>query len=148
MSKKNYRSKKGKPHTSFVKIDRYVFKTAAWKSLTPADKAIYLIILFRYNGSNNGNIGLSIRDASKGANVAKETARKSFKHLEDKGFIKKRFEGSFSQKQRLASEWELTHVPFKNKLPTKEFTRFQIDRRKKVYKSVGLDCKLENHNVL
>ena len=148
MSKKEYGTQRGKQKTSFVMIDRYVFKTDAWKSLTPADKSIYLILLWRYNGANNGRISLSIREASKESNIAKETARKSFKHLEEKGFIKKRFQGSFSQKERLASEWELTHVSFGNKLPSKEFTRFKIKKVKTIPISKGQDCKLENKDVL
>lgn len=146
---KSYRSKKGKPHTSFIKIDRYVLKTDAWKSLTPADKAVYLILLDRFKGNNNGDISLSIREAAEHANIAKATAGKAFKNLEKKGFIKKRFEGSFSQKKRLSSEYELTHEGYNGRAPTKEFTRYEaIPKHHVSTHAVVVQCELENQCVL
>ena len=70
--------------------------------------AIYLLIAQRYNGQNNGRIGLSVRDAARLAHVAPGTAQKALKSLQEHGFIKCRKKGAFSLKQRHATEWELT----------------------------------------
>lgn len=145
---KNYRNKNGKSKSSFVKIDRYIMRTDAWKDLKPADKAVYLILLFRYIGTNNGKIPLSVREAAAEANIATETARKAFVRLEEKGFIINRYKGSFSQKQKRASEWELTHVSYKGQLPQKTFTKYKKVEKIKTSQKSGLDCEMENNNVL
>jgi len=39
-------------------------KTVAWQALTPNERCIYLEIKKRFNGSNNGEIGLGVREAA------------------------------------------------------------------------------------
>jgi hypothetical protein len=83
-------------------------KTDAWRALTAPGRAVYIQIGLRYNGSNNGRIEYSVRDAASECILAKDTASRAFKELVDLGFIAETRRGSFSCKTRIASEWRLT----------------------------------------
>lgn len=96
-------------------INHWVMNTPAWKDLSANARAIYLEIMKRYNGSNNGRIGYSVRQGAQELNVSKGTASKAFKELASHGFIVAEQKGSFTYKmdangnrKRLASEWRLT----------------------------------------
>ena len=121
----SYNKKGRSKHTRHVRINHWMLKTDAWRSLKPAEIAVFLILLERYNGGNNGMIGLSIRDAARLAHISQNTVSKSLQALIDKGFVKRRYKGSFSQKVHRASEYELTHVPYGKGLATKEFASWE-----------------------
>jgi hypothetical protein len=110
--------------TRFVKLDHWLLKTPAWRSLSPASRALYVEIAQRYNGSNNGEISMAVREAAHLIHVAKDTAAKSFRELEEKGFIKRKICGSFNWKLRHATTWILTEYPSEEREPTKEFARW------------------------
>ena len=107
MSKAN-RKGRSKSRGKFVMLMDYTTNCEAWRDLKPAAINVYLLIAMRYNGANNGFIGLSVRDAARLAHIAPGTAQKAFQTLQDHGFIKCRKKGAFSVKHRHASEWELT----------------------------------------
>ncbi len=89
-------------HDRYFQVHHFMAKTDAWAAL------IYIQIGLRYNGSNNGKIAYSVRDAARECNLAKNTAARAFKELTDLGFIEETNPGSFSRKTRIASEWRLT----------------------------------------
>ena len=109
----------------FVKLEHWMLKTLAWQSLPPAGRALYVELAQRYNGSNNGEISMSVREAAKLLHIAKETATKAFRELEHKGFIKCRKCGSFNYKLRHASTWILTEHAFNDELSSKEFASWR-----------------------
>jgi hypothetical protein len=84
--------------------------TPAWRDLTPAERCVYLEIELRFNGANNGAIGLSSRTAGKACRISKETALKCFQGLIDHGFTECRTPGGFSTNSCLAPEWRLTRA--------------------------------------
>ncbi len=122
---KSYGSHRGKNSGRFLKLDYWILRTPAWESLTAQQVRVLLLLLERYNGSNNGRIGLSIREASKFGNIAQGTSKSAFDKLVKLGFIKRRRIGSFNQKQRLATEYELTFLPYGKKSATKEFASWK-----------------------
>lgn len=127
----------------FLKIEHWIMKSEAWKSLTAQEVRIYLLLIERYNGANNGRIGLSVRQAAKNGHVSPTTAAKALLSLTEKGFIVKRFCGSFSQKTPLASEYELTHERYGDKPPTKEFMKWRPEKimvTKQANDSIKLDA--------
>jgi hypothetical protein len=69
----------------FVKLEHWMLRTQAWRSLSPACRALYVELAQRYNGSNNGEISMSVREAAELVNIAKDTAGKSFHELERRG---------------------------------------------------------------
>lgn len=102
---KTGRSKKGPP---FVKLPWYLVDSPAWRSLTPAARAVYVELARVYNGRNNGTLALSVRDAAAGCRINKDTAGKAFRELQDRGLVERVTEGRFSLKIRHAAEWRLT----------------------------------------
>ncbi len=99
------RSKGGERHT---RLTYFMQGTAAWLSLKPAERAVYLDVARIYNGTNNGTIARSCRDAGKGCRINKDTAAQAFKVLVERGFLDCTTPGGFSLKTRHAAEWRLT----------------------------------------
>jgi len=101
-------SASGQYHKRFVRYDYTLLQTEAFKYLTGGALKLLTVIRMRFNGMNNGNISMGVREAAILINVSKETAAKYFNELVDKGFIKLNQKGSFSYKKRHASTWILT----------------------------------------
>lgn len=128
------RSRKGE---RFVKLDHWLLKTPAWQALGPVARAIYVELAQRYNGFNNGEIALSVRDAARLVHVAKDTASKAFRELEDKGFVIRVVCGSFNWKLRHATTWELTAYAKGDTPPSKQFARWTDQKEKDGPKSAS-----------
>jgi DNA-binding transcriptional regulator YhcF (GntR family) len=71
---------------------------AAYKDLNANARAIYEQIKRRYNGSNNGFIVYSVRQAADELKISKATAARAFNQLEDHWFIVAEQRGHFSWK--------------------------------------------------
>ena len=125
MANRRWRSRRGPP---FVQLHLWMLASAAWCSLTPAARVVYVVLASRYNGHNNGSLALSARDAARLCNINKDTACRAFRELVDKGFIECVTPGGFSRKVRHATEWRLTiHGCDKTgELPSKAFTRWRV----------------------
>lgn len=105
-------SKRGKVKgPPFIQLFRWVTSCAAWKALTPAERVLYLELRSRYNGHNNGSIGLGCREAADAMNVGRDTANRAFGRLADLGFIEPTTLGQFRTNGRRATEWLLTELP-------------------------------------
>lgn len=109
----------------FIKIPHYLFGSPAYRSMKPGPRALLNEIIRRYNGNNNGSIGLGRREACKALSMGdKDTIGKYFDELVSKGFIACSRSGGFNMKDpesRRASEWRLTWERCDNEPPTKEF---------------------------
>src|SRR5206468_4901344 len=79
-----------------------------------------------YDGTNNGRLALSVRDAAKRCRIAKDTASRAFRELQERGFIECMKQGGFSCKIRHAAEWRvLEHTcDVTGRLPEKNFMRW------------------------
>ena len=109
----------------FVKLEHWMLKTPAWQSLPSAPRALYVELAQRYNGYNNGEISMSVREAARLLHIANDTATKAFRELEAKGFIRRNVCGSFNWKIRHATTWILTEHAFADQLATKEFASWR-----------------------
>ena len=99
---------KRKGGEKFLAIFRHTYRTDAWRALKPADRVLYLVLLMRYDGFNNGRITLSQRDAATDMNVAnRKTVAASFRALEEHGFIKTVVPSGFNRKDRVAGVFSL-----------------------------------------
>jgi hypothetical protein len=94
-----------------VRLEHYLLKTEAWRSLDPVARAIYIELKYRYNGSNNGRIRYGIREAAADLRVGKSTAARALAALTERGFIIAASRGHFDRKIRHSSEWLLTEYP-------------------------------------
>jgi len=117
------RQEKRKPDRH-VRLYHWILDTDAWKRIPVYAKVVY-IGLRRYNGSNNGRIAYSVRDAAHEAGIALMTAARAFRALEANGFVVTMKKGAFSRKVRHASEFRLTEFACNASLlgATKEFAR-------------------------
>ena len=123
-----HQRKTGQPR--FVQLFHWMLNSPAWKDLDANARAIYVELTKRYNGSNNGRIAYSVRQAAADLKISKDTAARAFRSLKDHGFIVCERRGAFQWKVRHASEYRLTTYDsnldgtYANKLATKEFRRW------------------------
>ncbi|MBD8065634.1 hypothetical protein IC608_09110 [Devosia sp. PTR5] len=95
----------------FVMLPRWVVRSPSWRELSPNARAVYFELRDRFNGSNNGMIGLGVREAADAINVGRNVANRAIKELHDAGFIEPATKGAFRQNGRRATEWLLTELP-------------------------------------
>ena len=121
----NGRSKGESKHT---KNFAWQINSDAWKALSCTAKCLEMELKMLYNGINNGDLFLSVREAAKRLDVASNTASKAFKELEEKGFIKVKQKGHFGYKIRHATSWILTEFEYNGQTATKDFMRWKPDK--------------------
>ncbi|WP_372572667.1 hypothetical protein [Ruegeria jejuensis] len=85
MGKPYKRNKRG--GSRHVQLLEWLQACPAWASLKPGPRALYVELKRRFNGSNNGSIVLSHRDAAKALNTHRNTVGGWFDVLEERGFI-------------------------------------------------------------
>jgi hypothetical protein len=117
-----------------VRLYHWVLKSEAWRSLSPKARALYVEVATRYNGSNNGRIGFSVRDAAKALHIGKHAASTAFAELQDRGFLVIEKRSAFSLKIKMATEWRLTEFPcdVTNTLSTRDFMRWSPEAQSSV----------------
>lgn len=114
-----------------VQLHEWMLQSAAYRSLSCYSRCLLVELGRIYNGSNNGWIALSVRDAAERLGVATNTALKAFRQLEDRGFIRPHEKGVFTRKDRHATTWVLTEHPYAGQVPTKEFMRWRPAKKQK-----------------
>lgn len=123
---KTYAQAKGKEgNERYVLLQKYVVTCPAYRSLSGDAVKLYIELKWRYYGYNNGDIGLSLREAAEVINSVPNTARKYLQELEDKGFIKTNIKGVFRVKIRHSTTYILTEERYENQSPTKEFMKWK-----------------------
>lgn len=115
----------------FVKIDGYVKRSAAWRALTPNDRCAYIEMKWRYDGFNNGRIGLGGRELARELGTSQMTALRSLGNLEKLGFVAKAKASGFNVKNRTATEWRLTEYKcdVTGAVASKDFMRWQAGEK-------------------
>ncbi len=121
MNRKTYKS--GEKGHTFVKLRHDIMDSCAYQALKPADRAVYVEIIRRYKGFNNGDIALSCREAAERCGIGKGTASRSFERLIQCGFIKVGEDAAFNTKGKRSRRWILTHEMLDNKPATNEWKK-------------------------
>jgi hypothetical protein len=128
MAKPNRTGRGGKT-LRHVRLYHWMTSSPAWRDLNAVARAIYCEMAKRYagDGSNNGRLPYSVREAAAELKVGLATASRALKSLEERGFIVPVTKGAFSLKKRHATEWRLTEFPcdVTHAVPTKDFMRWQ-----------------------
>jgi DNA-binding transcriptional regulator YhcF (GntR family) len=121
---KTGRSKGTRP---FIMLMNAIYDHPAFKALTPHSKAIYFDIRRRYNGLNNGDIHMSVREAAACCGCGNGTAHKALKMLENHGFIVTTLPGLVHGTARRATTFRLTdEADSKNNMaPTRDFENWK-----------------------
>jgi hypothetical protein len=124
MSSKYKRKGKG---PRFVQLHEWMMRSEAWRSLDPLGRALYVELKRRYDGFNNGRIGLGCREAAEDLGVSKDTANRAFGRLQAFGFIRIAKQSGFNVKSRVSTEWTLTEFPDGNtgELAAKDFMKWR-----------------------
>ncbi len=119
----SYAKAKGRrDKATFIMVRHDIYRSAAWRTLHAGARNIWLEIAYRYNGRNNGEISLSVREASMAALCGKSTAHKHLKQLQEHGFIHIAEKGTYSN--RIATTWILTHENHYDRTPTNEWRKW------------------------
>ena len=106
MGKTNRPKGKRSEEGQYIPLPYAQLKSQAWRSLSGAAVKVWFELHTRYNGSNNGNVRLSMNEAVKALGISKGTAQRAFVELEEKGFIVLQNAGNWYH--RKAHEWRLT----------------------------------------
>jgi hypothetical protein len=117
-----------------VRLYHWLLKSAAWQSLSANARATYVEMAARYDGTNNGEIPYSCREAVASLHVGQTTAVRALRELQERGFIAVTRQGAFSLKTRHSTKWLLTEFPRAGSLAiegSKEFMRWQPPEEKK-----------------
>ncbi len=124
MARKN-RKGRSKHGPRFVQLFHWMLESEAWLSLSTPARSVYLELARLFNGVNNGEIALSVRQAAHRCRISKNTAQRAIQELIDKGFIAIETPGGFCRKVRHATEYRLMEHKFQGKQATKDFTRWK-----------------------
>lgn len=126
-----WRKRRGPKHDKHVRLYSWLLMSEAWRSLSCEARALLIELAGLYNGENNGELFLSVRDAARRINTGKSTAARAFDELMARGFIRPHVLGAFSRKVRHATSWVLTEFPIGDHVArgeaTKDFMRWKPD---------------------
>lgn len=145
MTDKSRRKKEPKHVRLYVSI----MQTEAWRSLSGNAVKVLLALVARDNGTRNGELSFSVREAADVANLSPATAKRCLDELQDRGFIRCTQKGAFSRKVQHASTWRYTWQAWpEGKMgPTRDFEKWKPGgntRCQKLQKPVLVsDAKLE-----
>ena len=126
MSRGHDKTGRSKKADRYVALSYWMLNTLAWRSLDPVARAAYVELKMRFNGSNNGKLAWSVRDAAANLLVSPATIMRALQRLEERGFIAKEKAGAFSRKIRHAAEWRLTEIncDVTGQLASKDFAKW------------------------
>lgn len=120
-----------------IRLYHWLLRSEAWQSLSANARAIYIEMATRYNGSNNGQIPFSVRDAANRAHIGKNAADAALTLLQARGFIVATRRGGFNVKTKIATEWRLTEFScdVDHSFATKDFMRWSPEKQNTVPKA-------------
>jgi hypothetical protein len=108
-----------------VRLYLYTLKAPAWLSLSCQAKCLLIELMALYNGTNNGQLYMSVRTAATLLRTGTKQASAALRELQEKGFIRATRKGSMTRRgeERLATCWRLTEYDddLTGRQPTKEF---------------------------
>jgi hypothetical protein len=115
------------PTSRFVRLDHRILKSAAYRSLGLAARALLVELAMMENGQNNGSLYLSVTDATDRLGLSeRRVAMAAFDELEARGFIAMTKNSSFHVKAAASSRarcWRLTWQRYDEKGPTNDWER-------------------------
>jgi hypothetical protein len=117
-----------------VRLYHWLLRSEAWQSLSTNARALYVEMSARYNGSNNGRIPFSVRDAAQCLSIGKNAASAAFTALQHRGFIIATRRSAFNVKTKMATEWRLTEFScdIDHAFATKDFMRWSPETQNTV----------------
>lgn len=99
---------KGRNETDgqYLPIPYSMARSVPWRSLSGPAVKVWIEIRCRYNGRNNGELSLSLREAAALLGMSQTTAQRAFDELIEKGFLIRKSRGHWYG--RKAAEYIVT----------------------------------------
>lgn len=107
----------------YIAISYTKAHSAVWRSLGGPAVKVWVELRSRYNGTNNGDLSLSLDEAARLLHMSKSTAMRAFADLEDKGFLKMMQRGFWYG--RKATTWAVTDRPLHGHLATHDYKHWR-----------------------
>ena len=116
-----------KPADRHVRLYHRDLETPAFRSLNCYARALLIEFQRAYNGSNNGQIILPVKEAMRQLGIGStHTMLRAFQQLEERGWIIATSRGAFTGGAKNATKWELTSWPLvKGAEPKRLFRKWQ-----------------------
>lgn len=95
----------------FMAVPNHIWDSPAMRDCDAKSRVVFLEILRRYDGYNNGHIPLSVREAAQKVNISKGTANNKIHELVKVGLINITKNSGFNMKGRTSREYEITFHP-------------------------------------
>lgn len=116
------RNRNGRSAARFVALYDWFMNSPAWKGLKPGPRALYVELKRKFNGTNNGRLFLSHRDAAEALNMNREAISGYFAALVSAGFIVQTQGHCLGPSGKgQAATYALTEEPLDGRPATKEF---------------------------
>ena len=112
----------------FIALPSILFEHPSFKQLSNGARDVFLLMLNRFNGSNNGEIHLTAREIRKWYGMGVGTAHSKLIELYEHGLIRPNSFGSYST--RTATTWILTFKKYGIRAATNEWKRYDETLRK------------------
>lgn len=107
----------------WVPISYVMVRSPAWRSLSGPAVKVWVEIRSRFNGWNNGDLSVSLDEASRLLGMGKATAKRAFAELEEKGFLKMTKLGQWYG--RMATTWAITDRSLKGNLASNDWKHWR-----------------------
>lgn len=135
MARKPYKAHK-RSTGQHVQLPEWLQSSEAWASMKPGPRALYVELKRRFNGSNNGELFLSYRDAALALNVHRNTVGAYFDDLQMRGFIRLMTPPHLGPSGiGQASKWALEELPTHDRKPaSKSFIRWSENQKPRTKK--------------
>lgn len=98
------------PRRKYVLIEAHVFRSERFRLLSPYAVSLYIELKHRFNGLNNGDLHMSVREAAKVLLSGKDQGTDALKELQDGKFIEVCAKGR-KYKGKPATTWYLCEYP-------------------------------------
>lgn len=124
-----FRRKKEPKH---IRLYASITGSEAWRHLSGNAVKVLLALVARDDGTRNGTISFSVREASETANISVPTATRCLHELVELGFIRCTEKGAFSRKLSHASTWRYTWAAWPGgapAAPTRDFEKWRSDEK-------------------
>lgn len=108
---------------AFLPIPYTMARSDAWRSLSGSAVKVWIEIRCRYNGFNNGELSLSLREAASLLGMSQTTVKRAFDELVMKGFLRKTREGHWYG--RRAAEYAVTDREHQGHLATRDWAKWR-----------------------
>jgi hypothetical protein len=106
----------------FIMRHEEILASPAYRDLTPIARCLLEEFQHIYRPNRNGQLSISVKNASALLNAHKDTAGRAFYELAEHGFIA--LKKDHYLRERLAREWALTFEPLNNREPTDDWLKW------------------------